>query len=50
MIKQRQPASRKNGSVVITIDRKQLEKNLLGGTTSWEKLVMDMYAPGTSVG
>ncbi|KAM3343076.1 protein S-acyltransferase 10 isoform X1 [Capsicum galapagoense] len=45
-----QPASRKNGSVVISIDRKQLEKNLLGGTTSWEKLVMDMHAPGTSVG
>uniref|UniRef100_M1AGL9 Zinc finger protein n=2 Tax=Solanum tuberosum TaxID=4113 RepID=M1AGL9_SOLTU len=45
-----QPASSKNGSVVITINRNQLEKNLLGsGTTSWEKLVMDMYPPGTSV-
>ncbi|XP_019230912.1 PREDICTED: protein S-acyltransferase 10-like isoform X2 [Nicotiana attenuata] len=45
-----QPASSKNGSVVITIDRNQLEKNLLGsGTTSWAKLVMDMYPPGTSV-
>ncbi|KAL3376150.1 hypothetical protein AABB24_002874 [Solanum stoloniferum] len=44
-----QPASSKNGSVVITINRNQLEKNLLGsGTTSWEKLVMDMYPPGTS--
>lgn len=44
------PASSKNGSVVITINRNQLEKNLLGsGTTSWEKLVMDMYPPGTSV-
>ncbi|XP_009602648.1 protein S-acyltransferase 10 isoform X1 [Nicotiana tomentosiformis] len=46
-----QPASSKNGSVVITIDRNQLEKNLLGSgtTTSWAKLVMDMYPPGTSV-
>lgn len=45
-----QPASSKNGSVIITIDRNQLEKNLLGsGTASWAKLVMDMYPPGTSV-
>ncbi|XP_059280968.1 protein S-acyltransferase 10-like isoform X5 [Lycium ferocissimum] len=45
-----QPASSKNSSVVITIDRNQLEKSLLGsGTTSWAKLVMDMYSPGTSV-
>lgn len=49
MIKQRQPASSKNGSVVITVDRNQIEKNLRGNdTSSWTKLVMDMYPPGSS--
>lgn len=50
MIKQRQPASSKTGSVVVTVDRNQLGRNLLGSNpTSWTKLVMDMYPPGTSV-
>ncbi|KAM7516074.1 hypothetical protein LguiA_005657 [Lonicera macranthoides] len=50
MIKQRQPASSKNGSVVVTVDRNQLGRNLLGSNaTSWTKLVMDMYPPGSSV-
>lgn len=46
----KQPASSKMGSVVITIDRSQLGRNLLGSsTTSWTKLVMGMYPSGTSV-
>ncbi|XP_041019728.1 protein S-acyltransferase 10-like isoform X1 [Juglans microcarpa x Juglans regia] len=45
----KQPASSKNGSLVITVDGSQLERNLLGNNaTSWSKLVMDMYPPGTS--
>ena len=46
MFKQRQPASSKNGSLVITMDGSQLGRN--SNTTSWSKLVMDMYPPGTS--
>lgn len=50
MIKQRQPASSKNGDVVITIDKNQIGRNLLGsGTMAWTKLVMDMYPSGTSL-
>ncbi|CAH9143135.1 unnamed protein product [Cuscuta epithymum] len=46
----KQTASSKNGSVVITIDRKQLEKHLLGGNaTPWTKLVMDLYPHGSSL-
>lgn len=46
----KQPASSKNVSVVITIDRKQLEQSLLdGNATPWTKLVMDLYPPGSSV-
>lgn len=49
MFKQRQPASSKHGSLVITVDGSQLGRNLQGSnTTSWSKLVMDMYQPGTS--
>lgn len=50
MIKQRQPASSKNGSYVITVDGSQSGKNPLGSNAaSWTKLVMDMYPPGSSV-
>ncbi|XP_033510498.1 protein S-acyltransferase 10-like [Nicotiana tomentosiformis] len=36
--------------VVVTIDRNQLGRNLLGrGTMAWTKLVMDMYPSGTSL-
>lgn len=50
MIKQRQPASSKNGSVVVTIDRNQSGEYLSGSNPmNWTKLVMDMYPPGTSV-
>ncbi|XP_059292975.1 protein S-acyltransferase 10 isoform X2 [Lycium ferocissimum] len=46
----KQPASSKNGDVVITIDRNQLGRNLLGrGAMAWTKLVMDMYPSGTSL-
>ena len=48
MFKQRQPASSKNVDVVVTIDRNQVGKNVQGDLTSWTKMVMDMYPPGTS--
>lgn len=44
----KQPASSKNGSVVITVERDQLGRSLLGND-AWTKLVMDMYPPGSSV-
>lgn len=41
----KQPATRKSGGVVITIDR-----NPIGSSaTTWTKLVMDMYPPGSSM-
>ncbi|KAJ6996956.1 hypothetical protein NC653_013520 [Populus alba x Populus x berolinensis] len=50
MFKQRQPASSKNGSLVITVEGSQSERNIPGSdVTSWTKLVLDMYPPGTSV-
>ncbi|CAI9111018.1 OLC1v1011151C1 [Oldenlandia corymbosa var. corymbosa] len=46
----KQPASSKNGNVVITVDRDHLERNLLlPHANTWTKLVMDMYPPGSSV-
>nr|XP_043618394.1 protein S-acyltransferase 10 [Erigeron canadensis] len=46
----KQPASSKNGSVVVTLDKNQLGENLLGNNPmNWTKLVMEMYPPGTSV-
>ncbi|KAG7026713.1 Protein S-acyltransferase 10 [Cucurbita argyrosperma subsp. argyrosperma] len=44
----KQPASSKNVDVVVTIDRNQVGKNVQGDLTSWTKMVMDMYPPGTS--
>ncbi|KAL8231715.1 hypothetical protein R6Q57_001493 [Mikania cordata] len=46
----KQPASSKNGSVIVTIERNQLGENFVGNNPmNWTKLVMDMYPPGTSV-
>lgn len=50
MFKQRQPASSKNGSMVITVEGSQSGRLLpMSNSTSWTKLVLDMYQPGTSV-
>jgi palmitoyltransferase len=44
-----QPASSKNESVVVTVDRNQLGRNLIGNNvSSWTKMVMDMYPPASS--
>ncbi|GFZ09410.1 DHHC-type zinc finger family protein [Actinidia rufa] len=46
----KQPASSKNGSVVITVDGNQSGRNLLeSNAASWTKVVMEMYPPGSSV-
>ncbi|KAF5753089.1 protein S-acyltransferase 10 [Tripterygium wilfordii] len=46
----KQPASSKNGSLVITVDSGQLGRNAPGSNaTSWTKRVLDMYPPGTSI-
>ncbi|KAA8547563.1 hypothetical protein F0562_003992 [Nyssa sinensis] len=46
----KQPASSKNGSLIVTVDGNQLGRNFLGGNaTYWTKLVMDMYPSGSSV-
>lgn len=46
----KQPASSKNGSVVVTVNRNQLGESLIRNSPmNWTKLVMDMYPPGTSV-
>ncbi|XP_052190199.1 protein S-acyltransferase 10-like [Diospyros lotus] len=45
----RQYAPSKNGSFVITVDGKELGRNLLeGNVTPWTKLVMEMYPSGSS--
>jgi len=50
MFKKRQPASSKSGSFVITVEGSQSERNIPGSNvTSWTKLVLDMYPPGTSI-
>ncbi|XP_034890600.1 protein S-acyltransferase 10 isoform X2 [Populus alba] len=46
----KQPASSKSGSFVITVEGSQYERNITGSNvTSWTKLVLDMYPPGTSI-
>ncbi|KAJ4714094.1 S-acyltransferase [Melia azedarach] len=46
----KQPASSKNGNVVISVEGSQPGRNLPGShATSWTKLVLDMYPPGTSI-
>ncbi|KAK3410548.1 protein S-acyltransferase 10 isoform X1 [Eucalyptus grandis] len=47
--KQRQTASSKNGGFVVSSDGDQLGRNLLGSnSTSWSKMVMDLYPLGMS--
>ncbi|XP_022775464.1 protein S-acyltransferase 10-like isoform X2 [Durio zibethinus] len=46
----KQPASSKNGSLIVTIEGSQTGRNFQGSNpASWTKLVMDMYPPGTSI-
>ncbi|CAA2966920.1 protein S-acyltransferase 10-like isoform X2 [Olea europaea var. sylvestris] len=46
----KQPASSKNGSVVITVDQNQSGRNYQrSNVTAWTKLVMDLYPPGSSI-
>ncbi|KAL1824992.1 hypothetical protein ACET3Z_011770 [Daucus carota] len=43
----KQPATSKNGNIVITVDHREAGRNLLGSNElSWTKLVMDLYPPG----
>lgn len=50
MFKQRQPASSKNGNMVIAVEESQSGRYLPGSNaTSWTKLVLEMYPPGTSI-
>ncbi|KAI9166182.1 hypothetical protein LWI28_027602 [Acer negundo] len=45
----KQPASSKNGNMVITVEGSQSARNLPGSNaTSWTKLVLDMYPHGIS--
>ncbi|CAM8876449.1 unnamed protein product [Rhodiola kirilowii] len=49
-IEQRQSASSNNGSFPITVDSSQFHRNRLdSNVSSWTKLVMSMYPPGSSV-
>ncbi|KAL9257918.1 S-acyltransferase 10-like protein [Drosera capensis] len=46
----KQPATSKHAGLVITFDGNQLGRSLLGSNpSSWTKLVMEMYPPGSSV-
>lgn len=46
----KQPASSKNGNMVITVEGSQSGRILpASNVTSWTKLVLDMHAPGTSI-
>uniref|UniRef100_A0A803NLU1 S-acyltransferase n=1 Tax=Cannabis sativa TaxID=3483 RepID=A0A803NLU1_CANSA len=45
--KQRQPASSKHGSVAVSVDLNAAAGN--NNSTSWSKLVMGMYPPGTTI-
>lgn len=50
MFKQRQPASSKNGNMVITMEGSRPGRSFSGSNaTSWTKLVLDLYPPGTSI-
>lgn len=47
--KRRHPSSSKNGNLVITIDSSESGRNLFGNNvSSWSKMVMELYPPGTS--
>ncbi|XVE87499.1 hypothetical protein DITRI_Ditri18aG0122600 [Diplodiscus trichospermus] len=46
----KQPASSKNGSLIVTVERSQSDRHFQGSNpSSWTKLVMDLYPPGTSI-
>ncbi|KAE8693455.1 Protein S-acyltransferase 10 [Hibiscus syriacus] len=46
----KQPASSKNGSLIVFVEGSQSGRSFQGSNpSSWTKLVMDMYSPGTSV-
>lgn len=45
LLASKQPASSKNGSVVITMDGRNYHR---GNTTAWTKLVLDLYPPVAS--
>ncbi|KAK5843828.1 hypothetical protein PVK06_006286 [Gossypium arboreum] len=46
----KQPASSQNGSLNVVIEGSQSGRNFQGcNPSSWTKLVMDMYPPGTSI-
>lgn len=50
LIKQRQPAESKNGSVVVTLVENQLGEHILvDNKMNWTELAMSMYPRGTSV-
>ncbi|KAL8168381.1 hypothetical protein V2J09_009880 [Rumex salicifolius] len=47
----KQPATSKNGGVVIDVDENQLRTSLLGSdTSSWTELVMELYPPVSGSG
>ncbi|KAL9461841.1 hypothetical protein AB3S75_004773 [Citrus x aurantiifolia] len=46
----KQPASSKNGNIVITMEGSRPGRSFSGSNaTSWTKLVLDLYPPGTSI-
>ncbi|KAH9710711.1 protein S-acyltransferase 10 [Citrus sinensis] len=46
----KQPASSKNGNMVITMEGSRPGRSFSGSNaTSWTKLVLDLYPPGTSI-
>ncbi|XP_039069665.1 protein S-acyltransferase 10-like isoform X2 [Hibiscus syriacus] len=46
----KQPASSKNGSLIVSVEGSQSGRSLQGSIpSSWTKLVMEMYPPGTSI-
>ena len=49
MIKQRQPATSKNGNFTIPINGDPPARNLIGSNVAWMRLVMNMYPPGSSM-
>lgn len=50
LLNSKQPATSKNGSVVITGDRNPMGRGFPGSNaTTWTKLVLQMYPPGSSM-
>ncbi|KAI4314625.1 hypothetical protein L6164_027513 [Bauhinia variegata] len=45
-----QPASSKNGSLIVTVDGSPMVRKFSGSDSiSWSKLVLDLYSPGTAI-